>query len=148
MTNSERAAYIRGLMEGLELDPKAKETKVFNAMAELLQGLSDSVEELEEAFDYLAEEVDEIDADLGEIEEEVYGLDDDEVYHFSSDDDDEEMDMPVFEVTCPNCEQTFELDDEMFESDTFNCPNCGEAMEFDFDDIEEEGEESFDSGVH
>ena len=36
MTNSERASYIRGLMDGLELDPAAKETKVFNAMVELL----------------------------------------------------------------------------------------------------------------
>ena len=44
MTNSERASYIRGLMDGLELDPAAKETKVFNAMVELLDDLCLSME--------------------------------------------------------------------------------------------------------
>lgn len=36
MTNSEKAAYIRGLMEGMDLDPNAKETKLFNAIVDLL----------------------------------------------------------------------------------------------------------------
>lgn len=34
MTNSEKAAYIRGLMEGMDLDPNAKETKLFNAIVD------------------------------------------------------------------------------------------------------------------
>ena len=75
MTNSERASYIRGLMEGLELDPKAKETKVLNAMVELLDDLCISVEELEDGFDLLSEQVDEIDEDLGNVEEDFYELD-------------------------------------------------------------------------
>ena len=60
MTNSERASYIRGLMDGLELDPSAKETKVLNAIVELLDDLCLSVEELDEGLDELAEQVDEI----------------------------------------------------------------------------------------
>ena len=78
MTNSERASYIRGLMEGLELDPSAKETKVLNAMLELLDDLCVSVEELEDGFEELSEQVDEIDEDLGDLEEEFYGLDDED----------------------------------------------------------------------
>ena len=69
MTNSERASYIRGLMDGLELDPNAKETKVLNAMVELLDDLCLSVEELEDGFAELSEQVDEIDEDLGNVEE-------------------------------------------------------------------------------
>ena len=56
MTNSERASYIRGLMDGLELDPSAKETKVLNAIVELLDDLCLSVEELDEGLDELAEQ--------------------------------------------------------------------------------------------
>ena len=67
MTNSERASYIKGLMEGMELDPKAKETKLFNAIVELLDDLSVSVEELEDGYDELCEQVDEIDQDLGSL---------------------------------------------------------------------------------
>ena len=63
MTNSEKAAYIRGLMEGMDLDPNAKETKLFNAIVDLLDDLSLSVEEMEDAYDELSGQVDEIDED-------------------------------------------------------------------------------------
>ena len=78
MTNSEKAAYIRGLMEGMDLDPNAKETKLFNAIVDLLDDLSLSVEEMEDAYDELSGQVDEIDEDLGELEEEFYDIDEDE----------------------------------------------------------------------
>ena len=78
MTNSERASYIRGLMDGLELDPSAKETKVLNAIVELLDDLCLSVDEMDNCLDELSEQVDEIDHDLGDLEEEYYGLDDED----------------------------------------------------------------------
>jgi len=130
MTNSERASYIRGLMEGLELDPKAKETKVLNAMVELLDDLCVSVEELEDGFELLSEQVDEIDEDLGNVEEDFYGLEDDcGCGHHHDDFDDAE-----FEVTCPSCGDTIELTDDMLEEGSITCPGCGETLEFDFDD--------------
>ncbi len=135
MTNSERASYIRGLMDGLDLDPKAKETKVLNAMADLLDDLCVSLEELEDRFDEMSEQVDEIDEDLGNVEEDFYGLEDDECgcgHHHHDDFDDAE-----FEVECPSCGRTIQLNDEMLEEDSIVCPNCGETLEFDFDDDEE-----------
>jgi len=111
MTNSERASYIRGLMEGLELDPKAKETKVLNAMVELLDDLCISVEELEDGFDLLSEQVDEIDEDLGNVEEDFYGMEEDDCgcgcgHHHHGDFDDFE-----YEVTCPSCGTVIPLED-------------------------------------
>ena len=132
MTNSERASYIRGLMEGLELDPNSKETKVLNAMLELLDDLCASVEELEDGFDFLSEQVDEIDEDLGNVEEDFYGLEDDECGCGHHHHDDAE-----FEVTCPSCGDTIQLTDDMLEEDSIICPGCGETLEFDFDDDEE-----------
>lgn len=132
MTNSERASYIRGLMEGLELDPKAKETKVLNAMLELLDDLCVSVEELEDGFDLLSEQVDEIDEDLGNVEEDFYGLEEEGCCHHHHDADDAE-----FEVTCPSCGETIQLSDEMLEEGGITCPSCGETLEFDFDDDED-----------
>lgn len=99
MTNSEKAAYIRGLMEGMDLDPNAKETKLFNAIVDLLDDLSLSVEEMEDAYDELSGQVDEIDEDLGELEEEFYDIDEDE----DDDDDDaweDDEDECYYEVTC------------------------------------------------
>ena len=61
-------------MEGLDLDPNAKETKLFNAVVDLLDDLCLSVEEMEDAYDELSGQVDEIDEDLGELEEAYYEL--------------------------------------------------------------------------
>ena len=119
MTNSEKAAYIRGLMEGMDLDPNAKETKLFNAIVDLLDDLSLSVEEMEDAYDELSGQVDEIDEDLGELEEEFYDIDEDECY---------------YEVTCPKCGDTIELNEEMLDEGSIDCPTCGETLEFDLEE--------------
>ena len=153
MTNSERAAYIRGLMEGLELDPKAKETKLFNAIIDLLDDLCLSMEEMEDAYDELCGQVDEIDEDLGELEEEFYEFDEDDCdcdcgcgcdCDCDCDEDDneweEEDDDCYFEVTCPTCGDTIELNGAMLDEGSIDCPNCGEKLEFDFDDLEDEEE--------
>lgn len=132
MTNSERASYIRGLMDGLELDPEAKETKVLNAMAELLDDLCLSMEELEDGMAEMADQVDEIDEDLGMLEEDYYGAEDG-----CSCCDDEDFEGSMFEVTCPNCQNTIELNDEMLEEGFIMCPECGEKLEFDFDEEED-----------
>lgn len=133
MTNSEKAAYIRGLMEGMDLDPNAKETKLFNAIVDLLDDLSLSVEEMEDAYDELSGQVDEIDEDLGELEEEFYDIDEDE----DNDDDDaweDDEDECYYEVTCPKCGDTIELNGEMLDEGSIDCPNCGETLEFDLEE--------------
>ena len=137
MTNSERDSYIRGLMDGLELDPTAKETKVLNAMVELLDDLCLSVEELEDGFAELSEQVEEIDEDLGNVEEDFYELEGGcschHHHHHEGLDDGAE-----FEVTCPSCGDIIELTDDLLEEGSIVCPGCGETLEFDFDDDEDE----------
>lgn len=150
MNNSERAAYIRGLMDGLELDPNSKETKVLNAMADLLEDLCVSMEEMEDSHELLAGQVDEIDEDLGLLEDDFYGEDDDDCCGCGGcgcDDDDDDFDdfndedECYFEVTCPNCSDTIELNEEMLDEGFINCPGCGEKLEFDFSEDEEEEKE-------
>ena len=74
MTNTERAAYIRGLMNGLELNPEDKTTKVLNAMMDLLDEMALSLSEVETSVDEMADQLDEVDEDLGTLEEEFYGI--------------------------------------------------------------------------
>ena len=131
MTNSEKAAYIRGLMEGMDLDPNAKETKLFNAIVDLLDDLSLSVEEMEDAYDELSGQVDEIDEDLGELEEEFYDIDEDEDDDDAWEDDEDEC---YYEVTCPKCGDTIERNEEMLDEGSIDCPNCGETLEFDLEE--------------
>jgi len=154
MTNSERAAYIRGLMDGLDLDPQAKETKLFNAIVDLLDDLCLSMEEMEDAYDELCGQVDEIDEDLGELEEEFYEFDDEDDCDCycdrdcdcddcdcdcgdcdcDCDCDDDEDDGCEFEVVCPVCGDHILLTEAMLDEGSINCPNCEELLEFDFDE--------------
>lgn len=46
---------------------------------------------------------------------------------------------PVFyEVTCPACEKTITVDEDVLALGKIECPNCGEILEFDMDSIEYE----------
>ncbi len=136
MTNTEKVAYIRGLAEGLELDGSKKEVKVLNAIIELLDDLSVSFSDLQSDLNDVAEQVDEVDADLGSLEEDFYGECDDDCDCCSDedDDDDEDEDGCYYEVTCPNCQESICLSEEIIEDGQIDCPNCGETLEFDFED--------------
>ena len=70
---------------------------------------------------------------LGELEEEFYDIDEDE------DDDDvdaweDDEDECYYEVTCPKCGDTIELNEEMLDEGSIDCPNCGETLEFDLEE--------------
>ena len=50
-------------------------------------------------------------------------------------------DDPVFyEVTCPACEKTITVDEDVLALGKIECPNCGEVLEFDMESIEYEEE--------
>ena len=146
MTNSERASYIRGLMDGMELDPNAKETKIFNAIVELLDDLSVSVEEMEDEYGELAEQVDEIDHDLGALEEDFYGLEgEDEGCGCGCHHHHHHEDMSTdFGVNCPNCGADIPLTDEVLDAEEIICPGWGEKLEFEFEDEDDEDFEEED----
>jgi uncharacterized coiled-coil protein SlyX len=125
MTNKERVSYIRGLAEGLELDESKKEVKVINAIIDLLDDMALSISEMQESFDDMTDQLDAVDEDLGSLEEDFYDEDEDE------DDADGEC---YYEVTCPNCNETICLSEDIIEDGQMDCPNCGETLEFDIDE--------------
>ena len=134
MTNSEKVAYIRGLAEGLELDDSKKEVKVLNAIIDLLGDMASSISETEDNLKEVSAQLDEVDADLGALEEDFYVGDDE-------DDDDDDCfcdDDCYYEVTCPNCNETICLSEDMICDGQIDCPNCGELLEFDIDDCEDD----------
>ena len=89
MKTSEKVAFIKGLMEGFELDSSKPETKILNKMLEVLEELAASNNALIEENVKLKEYVEELDSDLGDLEEYVYdadyGYEDDE---YGDEDDD------------------------------------------------------------
>ena len=74
----EKAAYLKGLVEGLGIDETTKEGKVIKAMSELLCEMAQAVDGIDEdvtqAYDQindLSEELEDLEADLYEDDEEA-----------------------------------------------------------------------------
>ncbi|MCR5485555.1 MAG: hypothetical protein K6F09_08165 [Clostridiales bacterium] len=125
MTLTEKAAYLRGLAEGLKLDPEKDETKMFNAIMDVLDDLTMTAADLEDNLSLVSEQVDAVDEDLDELESYVY----DDDYDYDYDDDDE-----CYEIECPNCHETICIDDGILDEGSIECPNCHENLELEIDD--------------
>ncbi len=125
MTLTEKVAYLKGLAEGLNLDKDAKETKLFEAMFDILEEMALTVNEIDEDLAAVEEYVDSIDEDLDELEAFIYDEDEDD---FCDCCDDE-----MYEVECPSCGEAIYLDESMFDEDYIECPECGEKLELDID---------------
>lgn len=127
----EKAAYLKGLAEGLSLDESTKEGKILSAIIDLLGDITEEICEIEDGCDELMEQIDAVDEDLSEVEEIIYGEDDE--CDCCGDDCDCCDDDELYEIECPNCNDTIYLDADMIEDGGMVCPNCGTELEFDFD---------------
>ena len=123
----EKVAYLKGLMSGLDLDEDKKETKVFNAIVDVLDDLAATVTDIEEETDEMCELLDVLDEDLGDVEEAVFGDEDDEGECCCGEDGE------TYEITCPTCNNTIYIDESMLDEGEMKCPNCGQDLEFDLD---------------
>lgn len=94
MKTPEKVAYIKGLMDGMELDTTKKENKILAEMVSVLEELAAANCALTEENIKLRDYVEEIDEDLGALEEFCYDLDDDD---FDYDDEDYEDDEDEYE---------------------------------------------------
>jgi len=154
MNIQEKAAYLKGLADGMELDPTDKTTKLFNGILDLLGDMAFIIDDIDETLAEMDEEVDEIDQDLGELEEEVYVCDDDCCDHdhdnklwnslWDDEEDEDWDDGDLFEIDCPACGTTVLFDASIFDEDEIECPECGAVLEgifLDEEDIDDEDDE-------
>ena len=134
MTLTEKVAYLKGLAEGLNLDKDAKETKLFEAMFDILEDMALTVNDIDEDLAAVEELVDCIDEDLDELEDIIYDDDCDCSCGCDCDDDfDCDCGDELYEVECPSCGEAIYLDESMFDEEYIECPECGEKLELDID---------------
>lgn len=133
MTVKEKAAYIRGLIEGLDLDEDKKETKAISAILDWMESISSSFGNLEEDVDDICEQLSIIDEDLCDVEKEVFGDDESDKCECCDCDDDDEF----YEVKCPSCEKISCFDEDTLCDGQINCPHCGELLEFDLSQLDD-----------
>lgn len=143
MTIIEKVAYLKGLCEGLALDPEAKETKLFNGIIDTLEEVGKAITDIIENELALGDEIDAISDDLSDVEDVIFPDDDDDDCCCCDDDDDCDCccdDDCLYSVTCPSCENEITVDGDVLDLGEIECPNCGEKLEFQFDDEDEDEE--------
>jgi hypothetical protein len=138
MTLTEKAAYIKGLAEGLNLDKDSAEGKLIGALIDIVSDIAAAQSETDEDLEYLNDYIEEIDEDLGAVEEELYGEGDCDCDDCDCDCDDCDCDCDCgcddsFEITCPACGETIVFDGEIDPED-LSCPACGEKLVCDCED--------------
>ena len=144
MTISEKAAYLKGLMDGLNLDTEKAEGKMIASMVELIGDMAKRLTDIEETTIAISDELDEIEEDLDAIEDFILDEeeDDDDDYYDDEEFDDEGFDFgdeetTIYEVKCA-CGYIINFDEETLEKGSMTCPECGELLEFSLEDDEEE----------
>ena len=155
MTINEKAAYLKGLMEGLQLDTEKAEGKMIAAIVDLLGDVTKKLTNVEDTTIAISDELDEIEEDLDAIED--YILDEEDDYDEDWDDEDDDWDdedeyeegfdfgdeeTTIYEVKC-TCGEIIDFDEETLEEGSMKCPNCGELLEFTFEDEDEEEDMPF-----
>ena len=131
MTITEKAAFLKGLIEGSDLSLGEKEQKVFGTLLELVYDMAEQLTEVDEELTELYEQVANMDDELGDIEDDLDILFDD-----VDDDDEDECDCCdcedfMYDVQCPACEKSFSVDEDTVLGGEVKYPFCGEKIEFD-----------------
>ena len=145
MTISEKSAYLKGLMDGLNLNTEAAEGKMIAAIVDLLGDMAKRITDIEETTIAISDELDEIEEDLDAIEDFIVDEEDFEDEDFEDEwDEDEDIEegfdfgdeeTTIYEVECA-CGEIIDFDEEVLEQGSMICPNCGETLEFSTEDDE------------
>ena len=127
----EKVAYMKGLAEGLGLDTKSKEGKLYSVMMDILDDIALELSDIRDEQCDLEDGLDAVSDDLSDVEEYLFEDEDDE-----DDEDEDDDDEEVYATTCPNCEEEIFFDESILEDGGVKCPNCGESLEFDLGEDE------------
>ena len=149
MTFNEKSAYLKGLMDGLQLDTESASGKMIAAIVDLLGDMTRKITDIEDTTIASSDELDEIEEDLDAIEDFLMELEEeeDDEEDFEDDEWDDEdgeegfdfgdEETTIYEVTCA-CGNVIDFDEETLEMGSIICPECGETLEFSTEDEDEE----------
>eukprot|EP00826_Nyctotherus_ovalis_P050594 TRINITY_DN6220_c0_g1_i22.p1 TRINITY_DN6220_c0_g1~~TRINITY_DN6220_c0_g1_i22.p1 ORF type:complete len:117 (-),score=4.83 TRINITY_DN6220_c0_g1_i22:25-375(-) len=112
MDITEKTAYLKGLLEGMDLDDDKKEVKILNEMADVLNLMAKRIEGLDNEFDDVYEELDVIDEHVEIINDELFGS-----YEF-------DRDRAFYEITCPTCNEEIVITDDMLDLSLIHICRC------------------------
>ena len=158
MSMMEKAMYLKGLCDGIDLDKTTKEGKLIAALLDMVTEMAAEMDDMQEEICELHDYCEELDEDLGDVEEVLLDLDDEDYDEDGEDeldeddidfecdgdcagcdfdcgfdeddlfDDEDEDEDEFFEVICPACGDVINFDSTI-DPENLRCPNCGEKFE-------------------
>lgn len=144
----EKAAYLQGLAEGLNIDKDSKEGKLFIAILDMLEEIVEAIDELAEIQEEQGDYLEAIDEDLGDLENEIYG-DDDSLDEYDDEKSEEwSEDGDYVEMECPKCHDIVRFEESILSDDDVievTCPNCDQVVYVNDDRLQMEDEGSNNS---
>ena len=129
MTIVEKAAYLKGLVEGLGVEPESRDGKLWGALNDLLGDMAHEIEDLQSGSLDFADALDEIGDELSYLEDLTCDLDTPEDFEEC------DGDCASCQFECPGSDDEEEDEDDEGEDDE------GEDEDDDFSDAEGEEEE-------
>ena len=131
---TDRISYLKGLAEGMKLNPDKDSHKLILGILDVLGEVGESFEALAESHGELSDYVESIDEDLADLEADLYDDEDED----AAEDTDGEFESTI-EYECPHCGTVINIDpdDVDFDDDSL-CPNCGKEL---FPELPEGAEE-------
>lgn len=142
---TDRASYLKGLADGMKLNPEKDTNKLLLEILPLLSDMAEQLDVLTDTVQEMDDYVEAIDDDLADLEETLFGDDEDD-----DEDDLDEEDDEIITYECPSCghEIEFRASDVDFDED-YLCPACGASVfpELEDDEDEDDDNESEDDGI-
>lgn len=128
MSLTEKTAYLRGLMDGMGIQAESSdERRLLAAIVDVLGDIAATVDANEESINALADELDELDDTVTELEEFLYGQDEDD----EEEGDEDEDALVEYELECPECGNPVILDEDTIASGETVCPHCQNHLSID-----------------
>jgi len=140
---TDRTSYLRGLADGLGLDKEKKETRLLMEMLTVMDEMAQKVSATEDKVEELGDYMEELDSDLGEVEEVLFGDDEDgcgccDCDECDDEDEDEDEELEELSFDCPHCGKTVMLKAADIDYDQSPvCQHCGKPFFIDVTDDQE-----------
>ncbi len=122
-----KAAYLRGLADGLKLDTEKSEGKLISAMLDLMNDMAEKISDLDEEQGFITDSIDELEDVIKIIGDEIA---DGHEHNYDCDCEDEE---DLYKLICPTCDEEIVITADDIDERLVVCPKCGEEIELAFE---------------
>lgn len=130
-----KAAYLRGLADGLNLDTEKSEGKLISAMLDLINDMAEKISDLDKEQGFIVDSIDELEDVIKIIGNEIIddGVTDSCEHDDSCDCGCGEDEEDLYKLICPTCDEEIVITADDIDERLVVCPECGEEIELAFE---------------